>query len=430
MAQREINNGTVAGDGTGEILFSAFEKTNDNFTELYGDKLENVTYINSVDDFPAPVGNVIELVQTPNESRTYIIASKTIDIGVNTFSVTDGAIVIRGEHRTGSQISSTSNSAPLFYSRTSSLFHEFIGVQCASTDFLDFDGGGVGTLNTYASQNLILFSCLSGGTIANTFVTSLRVATVVSATNSGFTWSGACGQLNMSNFLALGWANTLLDLSTATFDIVDISVGNRFISPSGTTTLSGLASNGNLNADGRGIVENSLFNGLGTSLSGITTDDTQWFFGANIFTDGTTKNSEVKGDTYLSASQTVSVGLAGTYYGIGGSNWLSDISRRFTTTTSGQLTYIGKEGVDVIITGAATLEKSGGGSDNICMKVAINGVVQDKSLGCTQNTTPTQITSTGLFELNNGDVVQLYVANEDSATNIIVTVSSLVIASR
>jgi len=35
MAQQLINNGTIAGDGTGEVLFSAFTKTNDNFTELY-----------------------------------------------------------------------------------------------------------------------------------------------------------------------------------------------------------------------------------------------------------------------------------------------------------------------------------------------------------------------------------------------------------
>lgn len=38
MAQQIINNGTVAGDGTGEILFTAFEKVNDNFTELYDKK--------------------------------------------------------------------------------------------------------------------------------------------------------------------------------------------------------------------------------------------------------------------------------------------------------------------------------------------------------------------------------------------------------
>jgi hypothetical protein len=35
MAQQIINNGTTAGDGTGENLFNAFEKVNDNFTELY-----------------------------------------------------------------------------------------------------------------------------------------------------------------------------------------------------------------------------------------------------------------------------------------------------------------------------------------------------------------------------------------------------------
>jgi len=35
MAQQVINNGTIAGDGTGESLFSAFDKTNNNFIELY-----------------------------------------------------------------------------------------------------------------------------------------------------------------------------------------------------------------------------------------------------------------------------------------------------------------------------------------------------------------------------------------------------------
>jgi hypothetical protein len=35
MSQQIINNGTTAGDGTGENLFNAFEKVNDNFTEIY-----------------------------------------------------------------------------------------------------------------------------------------------------------------------------------------------------------------------------------------------------------------------------------------------------------------------------------------------------------------------------------------------------------
>ena len=35
MAQQLINNGTTAGDGTGENLHTAFEKVNENDTELY-----------------------------------------------------------------------------------------------------------------------------------------------------------------------------------------------------------------------------------------------------------------------------------------------------------------------------------------------------------------------------------------------------------
>jgi hypothetical protein len=38
MAQQTINNGTVAGDGTGENLFTAFNKVNGNFTDLYTNK--------------------------------------------------------------------------------------------------------------------------------------------------------------------------------------------------------------------------------------------------------------------------------------------------------------------------------------------------------------------------------------------------------
>jgi hypothetical protein len=46
MAQLTINLGTVANDGTGDTLRNAFDKTNQNFTELYN---TNVTLSNSID---------------------------------------------------------------------------------------------------------------------------------------------------------------------------------------------------------------------------------------------------------------------------------------------------------------------------------------------------------------------------------------------
>jgi hypothetical protein len=47
MAQQTINIGTVANDGTGDPLRTAFDKTNDNFTEVYaglGVPDDSVTY--------------------------------------------------------------------------------------------------------------------------------------------------------------------------------------------------------------------------------------------------------------------------------------------------------------------------------------------------------------------------------------------------
>jgi len=42
MAKQVINIGTVANDGTGDPLRTAFDKVNDNFTELYNDDAGDV----------------------------------------------------------------------------------------------------------------------------------------------------------------------------------------------------------------------------------------------------------------------------------------------------------------------------------------------------------------------------------------------------
>ena len=46
MAKQVINIGTVANDGTGDPLRTAFDKVNDNFTELYSDDAGDVDSVN------------------------------------------------------------------------------------------------------------------------------------------------------------------------------------------------------------------------------------------------------------------------------------------------------------------------------------------------------------------------------------------------
>ena len=55
MAKQTINIGTTANDGTGDPIRSAFDKTNDNFTELYagagGVADDAITYAKLADEF-------------------------------------------------------------------------------------------------------------------------------------------------------------------------------------------------------------------------------------------------------------------------------------------------------------------------------------------------------------------------------------------
>lgn len=426
MAKETINVGAVPNDGTGDPLRDAMIKVNNNFNDLF---LENVVYVNSADDFPAAVGGVRELVPSSGANVVYLIASKNIDMGSDTFSITDGNVVIRGVHKTGSEITTTA-STTLFDCEDSNFFLEFINIDCPSAKVIDYSTP-IAPLKSLSFDNVIIRECDIVATIDGAFTTSLRTSTILTCNTNGFLWTGSDNsQINISQMFANDWTGTLLDLGTATFDLLDFGSGSRFVSSSGNTILSGAVSSGNLNVGGRGLVENNIFNGDGTAISGIDTNDTQWEFNENVFTDGTTKNSEIAGGAYLTSTQTVTVSSTGVYYAIGGVNWTSEVENRITGDTAGILTYNGLNPISVRIDGTATVEKVGGGSDNICMKIAINGTVQDKTVGCTDNTSPTQIVSFGLFDLVNGDEIQLYVANEDSTSNITVDTSNLIITER
>ena len=286
MAREIINNGTVAGDGTGEILFTAFEKTNSNFEELYSDKIENVVYINSASDFPDAVGNFRELVPSSGAFVKYVIAPNVIDIGNTGFTITDGNVVIEGTHRTGSRI--TNNGVPMFTCNDSFFFSSEIRYNTDDT-WCEFTSDGS---HSFATNNVIIDNCSDVALIDGCFISSFINMTITNTNNDGFTWLGSNNQINISNMLALNWSSILLDLGSATFDIINITDGSKFISGNSTTILSGLANNGNLNADGRAIVDGNFFLGTGVAVNGIDTQDSQWLFKSNVFQDGTTLNTQ------------------------------------------------------------------------------------------------------------------------------------------
>lgn len=443
MAQQFLDLGTTANDRTGTKWRAGGDIINDNFTELYNADLEfekastNVVKINSLADFPDPVGGVIEL--TNGVDIAYEIAATNIDIGSNVFSVTGGSLVIRGLHRTASRI--TSNSVlDLFTVTNGAFFLEFLAITHPNGDYI-LNFTSTAGFNSVVFQNLIATSCKSIARIDGAFTSSLRTVTSVTTTVGGIDWVGTNNnQINCTNFLGIGapvgWTGTLLNLGSATFNLIVFTNDNRWISPAGTTILSGLANNGNLNAGGRALVRGSIFNGAGTALSGITTQDTQWLFQGNIFVDGTTQNTRVAVNSFLDGtSQTVNNSgvSAGVYILMdqNGTDWDSNKALHFTQAANGVVTYIGIDAVDVYVNAFSTVEKSGGGADKICTKIAIDTgsgfVVQDETIGCTQNAAPSQVTSAGYFTLSTDDEIAIFCANISNATDIIASEATMLI---
>ena len=427
MTIQLIDVGTVANDRTGDDLRDAFIKINDNTAELYGNPLTNVVNVNSMADFPTPVGGVIELVPLSGDPVTYIIGAQTIDASPNVFSITNGNVAMIGANRFASALTTTA-SGTMFTCTNSAFFSEVLVFECPSAKWIDFTNTTPDILSMTCDR-IIWNACDSLGTISGAFTTSLRVCALVDTTTNGFTWVGTTNDgINIVDFLALSWTGTLFDLGTATVSSFHLGGNSRLKSVAGNTTLSGLAASGNLTASGSAQVSECSFSGVGTALSGIDVEDLQWDFTANIFDDVLLHNTRSLVDGYMSILQIVGIATIGTYVAVNGGNWLSDVSDRFTIDAAGLITYIGLENIEVKISAASTVAKVGGGADKICTKIAIDGVVREKTVGCTENASPTGVVSQGLFLMITGRTVQLFVGNEGSTANIEVSLANIIVS--
>ena len=105
MAKQVINTGTTANDGTGDPLRSAFDKVNDNFTELYDDDAGDVgsftnangTYVSAAVENTAATGAVttgaIDLSAVDGTDTSGKFLSKdnkwaVVDVGVESITAT------------------------------------------------------------------------------------------------------------------------------------------------------------------------------------------------------------------------------------------------------------------------------------------------------------------------------------------------------
>jgi hypothetical protein len=186
MAQQTINIGTTANDGTGDPLRSAFDKVNDNFTELYSDDAGDVNSVNGstgvvvldTDDISEGSTNLYNATHTGDVtgSTALTIANdavttlKILDANVTTAKIADDAVS---------------------YEKIDDEFTTSDALTAAATVDVDFDAAQVFTLTPTSSKTLNITNPKVGITKA------IIVTGAGSSYTLAFTVGGASGTFNL-----------------------------------------------------------------------------------------------------------------------------------------------------------------------------------------------------------------------------------------
>jgi len=189
----------------------------------------------------------------------------------------------------------------------------------------------------------------------------------------------------------------------------------------GSIGISGLANSANFAPGTISSLERGGFFAAITPLSGVSASDIRF----EVRNSGPLPDSTKSADVFLTSPETVVITTPGVFEQVAGANWSSDVAERFTATAAGVVTYISEISTKGQVSLSATVEKIGGGTDEIELAIAIGGTEVTKTISATKNKDPTTLTSIGIFTFNTGDEITMKVANIDTTANIIVSRASI-----
>jgi len=414
MAQQDINIGNQDAK-QGDTLFSAFTKAQANFTELYelSAGANNIVIINEVSDFPAASGGTITL----EDNITYyisdnIVTSDRFVCGQNNIITSNNpfanALIYTGggDMFTGVNVSfavdrgviSCPNAQPFNFSATVGNFPTF-GLNLTTIAACQ-KCGTFDNLRSVNFTNTAFFDCTEG-------VSLLGADNWDTVTVSRLRIDGGASVIN-----GFDLTNSLHE----TFELTNYVI----IGGVGTVGVSGLANSANMKPNFIGSIDQCEFTSGVTPLTGMTIEDIRFSFANN----SGLQDSTIDANPYLTTQTTVTINTVGVYEKINQGNWSSSEASRLSVSSDGDVTNLMEKPVKIQINGSVTLEKVGGGADLLTARLVYNDLPNDPSsviteLG-TDNTNPTNIGLVGIFTLNPNDSISIYVANQDSVSDVVV----------
>lgn len=405
MTQQLINIGLVANDRLGDTWRDAFDKSNDNFTELYLNLNPLDVIITTKSDFPAPVSGIITLADTTR----YIIAG-AIDIGSDEI-VYGTSSELMGVNLSISSLTSTT-SGSLLTATSQVLRATQLTLHCPNGTLITVSSGN------FLISNVVSFSFVNAATFTNAGSALIENCSIIGGTN-GLSFSGSStGNIVIAQSRFTGFSGTGLDLGTAVFDT--FAVTNVIYSGlGGSTSVDGAAASANVTT--RGSFFNCTFNGAGTALATIDIFDLKWTFGGNFGLQNSAADAGYSAQNNATVTTIASpdvpvkvdVGTLGASYR----------ANRFTTANTGTTTYNGVEDIERAIAYTLTADTAAGSNNSYSFYIAINGTIitESKVQREFDSADPGAISIHVLSQLVTNDTIDIFVEADGHTTNITIS---------
>jgi hypothetical protein len=407
MAQQLINIGT-ADAKQGDSLFSAFTKSNANFTELFAvSTLTRRVVVNTIADLPPAVGGVITLAAETLYVQADDVAFSTsrLVFGANTVYSGLDSLVVTASYTgtlpflTFTNVSgSTKNmnfvhpNSPL-YSFTDSSTNVLRVVDVAYT------GASIGTFGGNGSS--VRFTNFSGATTSNGMLLAGN-------------WKAFLFQPALSSIAA----GTFIDLGTATFDSISVTE-TTLDYPAGAFFISGEPNSGNMNAGGLATISKSRLTGSGTPLEQISPDDAQFTFSEN----DSIRDSRSDGLLYIQGNTVASTIASANTPVLATGTWTIGPTGQFNGTAGGRLTYIGGKDARLPVIFSVSIAPTLSTGIAMSIYIAINGTIDagSRRQGTGSAGLPTSVTMPWQHTFSTNDYVEVFVENNTNATDILLS---------
>lgn len=380
------------------------------FPGIFAFGLDNTYYINKAADFPVQNGSTITLGAVLN----FVIGAS--------FSTAKNFIVENGAGWTSNNIFGPrvtyTGTNPMFTGEDVSFNIKDTSISSPNATTFDLSETLPG------SQSILVMESVQG--IACTKIAEFDSMTSIDIINSSFLdaddgielLGSGQGIMSIDKFAAISTSSSFTGIDFGTTVQQNLNLQTlTFVAPAGAVGLSGLTGSGNVQTGFIGNVSSVAFVGGMTDLSGISESDIRWEF----INSPPVPNSSIAADLHLTSSRTVPIVTAGVFEDVNGTSWVSSLSERFSTDNAGTVTYDYERDSSVFIIITATVEKVGGGTDQLALRISVDGVDIEASQSVTDNKTPTSLTSALVTTISNGEEIKARVANIDSTADIIMS---------